>query len=154
MIISEGMLEDAKHNLGDYSNKFNLNQADAQYIPYEDHSFDVVIADHIFYHISDKQKAFLEIKRVLKPDGYLYVSTIGKNHLVELRELLKEFKSNLVISQSDFSEDFVLENGESQISHCFNSIELLRYEDSLIVSEIEPIIKLENQLIKKMLNQD
>jgi ubiquinone/menaquinone biosynthesis C-methylase UbiE/DNA-binding transcriptional MerR regulator len=138
--ISEGMLEDARRNLGDYSKKFNLNQVDAQNIPYEDHSFDVVIADHIFYHISDKQKALSEIKRVLKVDGCLYLSTIGKNHLIELRELIKEFKSNIVISQSDFSEDFGLENGASQISNCFNTIELLMYEDSIIVSEIEPII--------------
>lgn len=138
--ISEGMLEDARQNLGDYSKKFNFNQVDAQNIPYEDNSFDVVIADHIFYHISDKQKSLSEIKRVLKPHGYLYLSTIGKNHLIELRELLKEFKSNIVISQSDFAEDFGLENGASQISSYFNTIELLRYEDSLIVSEIEPII--------------
>jgi ubiquinone/menaquinone biosynthesis C-methylase UbiE/DNA-binding transcriptional MerR regulator len=138
--ISEGMLEDARRNLGDYAKKFNLNQADAQSIPYEDHSFDIVIADHIFYHISDKQKALSEIKRVLKKDGYLYVSTIGKRHLIELKELLEEFNSNIVISQLDFSEDFGLENGESQIYHYFNSIELLKYEDSLIVTEIEPII--------------
>jgi len=89
--ISEGMLEDARQNLGDYSKKFNLHQVDAQNIPYEDHIFDVVIADHIFYHISDKQKALSEIKRVLKVDGCLYLSTIGKNHLIKLRELLKEF---------------------------------------------------------------
>jgi len=138
--ISEGMLEDARQNLGDYAKKINLNQVDAQSIPYEDHSFDIVIADHIFYHISDKQKALSEIKRVLKKDGYLYVSTIGKRHLIELKELLKEFNSNIVISQLDFSEDFGLENGESQIYHNFNSIELLKYEDSLIVTEIEPII--------------
>jgi ubiquinone/menaquinone biosynthesis C-methylase UbiE/DNA-binding transcriptional MerR regulator len=138
--ISEGMLEDARQNLGDYSKKFNFNHADAQNIPYEDNSFDVVIADHIFYHISDKQKALSEIRRVLKPKGYLYLSTIGKNHLIELRELLKEFKANIVIAQSDFAEDFGLENGAAQISSCFDSSELLRYEDSLIVSEIEPII--------------
>ena len=139
--ISEGMLKDARQNLGDYSKRFNFNQADAQNIPYEDNSFDVVIADHIFYHISDKQKALSEIKRVLKPKGYLYLSTIGKNHLIELRELLKEFKSNIVIAQSDFSEDFGLENGASQISNYFDGIELLMYDDSLIVSEIEPIIE-------------
>ncbi|WP_160686987.1 methyltransferase domain-containing protein [Clostridium sp. C2-6-12] len=138
--ISEGMLEDARQNLGDYSKKLNFNRVDAQNIPYEDNSFDVVIADHIFYHISDKQKALSEIKRVLKPKGYLYLATIGKNHLIELRELLKEFKSNIVIAQSDFAEDFGLENGATQISNYFDTIELLRYEDSLIVSEIEPII--------------
>ncbi|MFT8349421.1 MerR family transcriptional regulator [Clostridium saccharoperbutylacetonicum] len=138
--ISEGMLKDAKQNLGEYSKKFEFKQADAQNIPYEDNSFDVVIADHIFYHISDKQKALSEIKRVLKPKGYVYLSTIGKNHLIELRELLKEFKENLVISQSDFSEDFGLENGEIQISNSFDYIDLLMYEDSLIVTEVEPLI--------------
>lgn len=138
--ISEGMIEDARQNLGEYSKKFKFNQADAQNIPYEDNSFDLVIADHIIYHISDKQKALSEIKRVLKPHGYLYLSTIGKNHLIELRELLREFKSNIVISQSDFAEDFGLENGASQSTNYFNTIELLMYEDSLIVSEIEPII--------------
>lgn len=138
--ISEGMIKDARKNLGDYSKNFNLTQVDAQNIPYEDNSFDVVIADHIFYHISDKKKALAEIKRVLKIDGCLYLSTIGKKHLVELRELLKAFQSSIVLSQSDFSDDFGLENGAAQMSNYFNTVELLMYKDSLIVSEVEPII--------------
>ena len=42
-------------------------------------------------HVPDRGKALLEIKRVLKPGGRLYASTIGKGHLVELGDLLHAF---------------------------------------------------------------
>lgn len=138
--ISDGMLEDARKNLGPYSKEFSFDVVDAQNIPYENESFDIVIADHMLYHVADRKKAFSEIKRVLKADGYLYASTIGKKHLLELKNLLREFNTNVVISKSDFSEEFGLENGENQLSDYFHKTDILKYDDSLVVSQVEPLI--------------
>jgi SAM-dependent methyltransferase len=43
--------------------------ADAQDLPFEDASFDVVIMDAVLEHIPDASKAFSEVGRILKTDG-------------------------------------------------------------------------------------
>jgi len=45
--------------------------ADMTAIPFRDHSFDAVIAVHVFHLISNWQKALQEIMRVLRPGGVL-----------------------------------------------------------------------------------
>lgn len=138
--ISEGMLEDAKKNLSNTAANFQYNTVDAQAIPYEDNNFDIVIANHLLYHVPDRQKAFSEIRRVLKSGGVLYASTIGKKHLIELKELLQQYDPNIIISNSDFSQEFGLETGLAQLSLWFNTVDTIRYEDSLVITEIAPLI--------------
>ncbi len=43
--------------------------ATAESIPLPDHSVDIVLSSLSFHHWSDQKKAFLEIARVLRPDG-------------------------------------------------------------------------------------
>ncbi|MEX0968762.1 MAG: class I SAM-dependent methyltransferase, partial [Bacteroidia bacterium] len=43
--------------------------------PYEDNSFDLVIAIEVSEHILDHENFFSETGRILKPDGKLYIST-------------------------------------------------------------------------------
>ena len=42
---------------------------DIQDIPFPDHCFDVVIANHMLYHVPDLTKAISEVHRVLRTDG-------------------------------------------------------------------------------------
>lgn len=46
-----------------------VTYADATSLPFEDSTFDVVIANHILEHIPEDRKAMMEIYRVLKPEG-------------------------------------------------------------------------------------
>lgn len=45
--------------------------ADASAIPFEDGSFDAVIAMHMLYHLPDPTKGIAGMYRVLKPGGFL-----------------------------------------------------------------------------------
>ena len=83
--FSEGMLEQARQNLKSSLSLFQFNVIDAQSIPFDNASFDIVIANHMLYHVPNRSKAFSEIKRVLKPSGRFYSSTGGCTHLKELR---------------------------------------------------------------------
>jgi len=56
----------------------NFRQGSALDIPLENSSFDVVISFETLEHISDHQKMMSELKRVLKPDGILIISTPEK----------------------------------------------------------------------------
>lgn len=53
-------------------------------IAYEDKKFDVIVCNHVLEHIKDEEKALLELKRVLKDDGKVFLSvpfTSRKKHL-------------------------------------------------------------------------
>lgn len=51
---------------------------DSLTIPFPDNTFDVVVAFEVFEHLTDWQKFLSEIKRVLKPEGLVYISTPNK----------------------------------------------------------------------------
>ena len=108
--FSEGMLEDARKVLGDTSDRFQYEVMDAQQIYYHDDSFDIVIANLMLYHIPDRKKAIFEISRVLKADGALYATTIGRENMKEFTDLIKNFDDKIYNSLVLFSSAFGLEN--------------------------------------------
>jgi SAM-dependent methyltransferase len=133
--FSPGMLEQAKQNLQNNLPYFHFKVVDAQFIPFDKNSFDIVIANHMLYHLPDKRKALLEIKRVLKQTGFFYASTIGCNHLKELTTLINRFDAGLATWDKQPADSFNLENGSSQLGGYFKNISLSRYADSLIVTD-------------------
>jgi ubiquinone/menaquinone biosynthesis C-methylase UbiE len=48
-------------------------------LPYPDHSFDVVTSSLVIHHLTapDKFRAFQEVRRVLRPGGYLHIVDFG-----------------------------------------------------------------------------
>jgi ubiquinone/menaquinone biosynthesis C-methylase UbiE len=138
--FSSGMLQDAQNNLRGFPN-IQYKQIDAQDIPFEDNHFDVVIANHMLYHVPDRNKAFKEVRRILKSEGVFYAASNGKKHMEETVELLKEFDPELMYSHSKLSENFGLENGKEQISKCFSRVSLREFEGGLEVTEVQPLVQ-------------
>jgi SAM-dependent methyltransferase len=68
-------------------------QADAAALSFEDGSFDAVIAMHMLYHLRDPSQGIVEMYRVLKPGGFLAVSTNGVGNLREIYALATVFGS-------------------------------------------------------------
>ncbi len=136
--LSQGMLDAAWRNLVVTGRNFKFEQIDAQAIPYPDETFDVVIANHMIYHIPDREKALSEIKRVLKKGGHLIATTVGENHMLEITDWLRRIGKDHDFSPFVFS--FTLENGREQLEEFFSRVTLSRYEDTLSITEIEPLI--------------
>lgn len=133
--LSPGMLDAAWRNLVVTGRIFKFEQIDAQSIPYKDDTFDIVIANHMLYHVPDHSKALSEIKRVLKKGGHLIATTVGESHMTELTDWLRR-----VDSDNDFSPfilPFTLENGREQLEKVFSEVTILRYEDGLEVTDID-----------------
>ena len=112
-------------------------QSDAQAIPFRDGYFDVVIANHMLYHVPDIPRTLTEVRRVLKPTGKFYAATNGVSHLRELLDLASDF---LCVERRTHSQGFSLENGEVQIHKHFARVERLDHADGLFVTEVEPLI--------------
>jgi 2-polyprenyl-3-methyl-5-hydroxy-6-metoxy-1,4-benzoquinol methylase len=62
-------------------NSVNCN---AMILPFKNSCFDVVILQDVFEHIIDKKILITAIKKVLKPDGILYLSTPNKFSLLNI----------------------------------------------------------------------
>jgi len=134
--FSDGMLKDAKKNLGEKRSRFNFKIVNAENIPFEEESFNVVIANHMLYHVPNINKALKEINRVLKSEGILFASTVGKNHMKEIREIISTFDIYSLTSESwEITDSFQLENGLKIVSEYFNMVELKRYKDNLKVTD-------------------
>lgn len=139
--FSSGMLEDAKKNLGKRKNRFKFKIVDAQNITFDNASFDVVIANNMLYHVNHIEKAFSEIKRVLKDGGFFFASTAGENHMKEMREIVSKFNwDNLTTQSWNLTKNFQLENGLDMVSKWFKKVKLKRYKDNLFVTDAMPLI--------------
>src|SRR5688572_656964 len=136
--LSPGMLDAAWRNLVVTGRAFKFEEIDAQSIPYMDETFDAVIANFMLYHIPDRQKAISEIKRVLKPGGYLFAATVGENHLKKIMEWIRY--ASIGNKADTFAQSFTLENGLEQLTTFFPNTQLIRDSDSLRVTEVEPLI--------------
>jgi len=89
---------------------------DIQALPFEDDSFDCVVAGWVFYHVPELEQAILECRRVLRPGGTLVAGTLGMDNFQELWELL-----------GDTSRDqltFCRENGLEVLRPYFPDVEL------------------------------
>lgn len=139
--FSSGMLKDAKKSLSGNLLKVKFKIVDVQSIPFKDSSFDIVIANHMLFHVPDIDRALSEIFRVLKPHGHIFASTVGENHMAELNNIVEKFAHEEVNNKMwKHTEKFQLENGIAQVSKWFGNVELKRYDDSLIVTDAAPLV--------------
>jgi ubiquinone/menaquinone biosynthesis C-methylase UbiE len=67
--LSPGMVQVALRNAANLGLDVDGRVADAERIPYDDNSFDLVIGHAVLHHIPDVPAAFREVLRVLKPGG-------------------------------------------------------------------------------------
>ena len=135
--ISEGMVEEVRNKLG---SDFNCIVADAEKMPFKDKYFDTIIANHVLFYLNDLNLSLKEISRVLRPNGILYCSTYGKNHMKEITEIVQSFDSRINLSNYSLYDIFGLENGESILSKYFSNIQRMDYRDSLEITESKPLI--------------
>ncbi|GKU26536.1 MerR family transcriptional regulator [Clostridium folliculivorans] len=138
--ISHGMLNDSKENLKELKANLKFHIVDCVNLPYEDESFDKVVANHMIFYVKDRKQAFSEIKRVLKKGGHFYCSTYGLKHMKEIETLTKSFDSRISLSEVHLEEIFGLENGKAQLIDYFPTMEKLIYEDKLIIDQYKPLL--------------
>jgi len=137
---SAGMVREAEERLG--SDRMTFRVADAQEIPFEDETFDAVLANHMLYHVPDVPRALSEVARVLRPGGRLYASTNGVGHMRELgpmRHVLDPSHPPDAATKEPVA--FSLENGAAQLSRLFSEVSLRRHEGALLVTEAEPLLE-------------
>ncbi len=143
--LSAGMVAEATAALQNAGHSFYFQAADVQKLPFPDDSFDVVIANHMLYHVPDLTQGLREVRRVLRADGRFLAATNGQNHLQELWQIGLELWPGAVtpwqqLLSAEWTFPFQLEDGKEWLTVVFDHITRKQYEDSLAVTEAEPIL--------------
>ena len=71
--ISPGMVAAAERNANLLGFDIEGRVADAELLPYDDATFDLVVGHAVIHHLPDVEKAFREMVRVLRPGGRVVI---------------------------------------------------------------------------------
>ena len=95
--INEAMLDEGKRNLIN-SGVLGIEfvQANAEKLPFENNSFDLVSIAFGLRNVTDKDKALSEMCRVLKPGGVLIVLEFSKTTNPVLEKIYDAYSFNLI----------------------------------------------------------
>lgn len=149
---SEGMLAESRRRLDGLTCRVELRVMDAQEIDHPDGTFDLVIANHVLYHLPHRERAIGEARRVLRESGTLHATTASLDSLAELRALLSEFKRISHAGHDAVSDPipgepaqpviaaFSLENGAAQLREHFGSVDTRIYTDELRITDPDAIV--------------
>lgn len=111
-------------------------QADARALPFEDGSFDTVVAMHMLYHLPDSAGAIAEMFRVLKPGGILAVTTNGADNLRKLYALTTVLGSE---PMDPSAAAFGFDTAEKLMRSQFGNVTLSQHPARLRITEPEDV---------------
>lgn len=125
----------------------SLAQAEATRLPFADGIFDVVMANHMLYHVPDIDSAIAEMKRVLKPDGLLLTATNSYNTMPEFTALFRRAVMLLTNPGTPYTQPltpvhypYALENGARQLSRHFFAVVRYDLPQMLVFYSAEPAL--------------
>lgn len=137
--FSNGMVKIVEKKYRIYNN-VSAKQINIEDIPYQGRKFDVIIANHMLYHVPNLTKALSEVSRILKKDGKFYCTTNGKDGMTAyLKHAIRRINPN----STSFTQEipFNLENGQGILERHFDSVKRLDYEDSLRITNTQDLIE-------------
>lgn len=145
---STAMLESAKKRVEPLEHPFSFEAFDAQTIPYEEESFDAVIAMHMLYLVPDIEKVLSEVKRVLAKGGTFYTTTNASDTMAELNKLMEAFDPKLGMHNNGMCARFEFENGKQLLEKYFSEVTVEVLEGKIVVDKAEPIVSYKASTIK------
>ncbi len=135
---SSGMVDAATAAVRGLSVAIQVQAATVTDLPFADGCFQMVVANHMLYHVSDLPRGLAEIARVLVPGGLLVAATNGPGHLIELRKLVRGVAGER--ESRSASSTFDLVNGPAQLRPWFTAIRISRHRNRLWVRDPELVI--------------
>jgi ubiquinone/menaquinone biosynthesis C-methylase UbiE len=90
--LAKSMLQIASQHIqqANLQSRIHLQLVDAKCLPYEDEKFDMVVSNSLVHHLPDPASFFSEIKRVLKPNGAIFLRDLFRPGDEEILNALVE----------------------------------------------------------------
>jgi SAM-dependent methyltransferase len=137
--LSDGMVEAAVAAVAPLPGVevVDARTCDAQDLPFRAGSFDVVVANHMLYHVPDPGRAAHEFARVVTPEGALIAATNGPHHLDAVRELTKEAFGWSSLEAA--SRRFGPAGGATILGTAFGSVEWRPHPATMVCTDPEDV---------------
>jgi len=113
---SEGMISATQKN----HTGINLSIANAEKVPFEDNSFDLITIIDAFYYFQNKEAALKECSRVLKPNQHLFLFYMGADILPKFVLKYIQFTSRLFVFNLEEYSAFPSMNELKKMAHAAN----------------------------------
>jgi SAM-dependent methyltransferase len=138
--LSPGMVAEAHERVGslDRYAALHARPADAQALPFADDSFDVVVANHMLYHVPEPAEALAELARVLRPGGVALTATNGVGHHREMWEVAAEVFGGAAESQA--IDAFGDVSGSRMLGERFAAVDWRDYPDELHITDRDDVV--------------
>lgn len=98
--------------------------ADLQELPFADAEFDVVICNHVLYHLPDRDRAIGELARVLRPGGRFAGIYNFRDHLAQVWSAVGDPWAE--------QPDFDCETGGEELARHFEKVECRQTSGSVV----------------------
>lgn len=139
--LSPGMVREAAarakaSGFGDVAGR----ECDVQSLPFADGTFDVLVANHMLYHVPDPKRGVTELARVMRPDGVLLAATNGYGHMREVNEAIAEVFGNMVDTREGLYEVFGIDTGEALLRTQFASVVWHAFDNDLVVDDPAAVV--------------
>lgn len=137
--LSGAMVETAVSRVAGLG-KFDVagDVADAQRLPFPGATFDLVVANHMLYHVREPAIAVAELARVLRPAGQLLAAANGPHDLSELWEIRTEVFGQR--PDEGLTRRFGALSGLPMIKAVFGEVEWRTYADQLRCTDPADVI--------------
>jgi SAM-dependent methyltransferase len=122
---------------------------DARRLPFPDSSFDIVLANHMLYHVPDIAGTLAEIKRILRPKGCLFAATNSISTMEEFDTLARRACTLLGFPRQQFTHPhyrFTLENGTVQLAQHFRAVARYDAPSALHFPDVQPVMAYLNSM--------
>jgi SAM-dependent methyltransferase len=130
-----------------------VTNADVQTLPFPSHAFDVVLANHMLYHVPDVDAALREIHRVLKPTGTLIAATNSQFNMPELDQLSRRVFTQLGVAGIEVenfvkpaSRQFTLEDAPMRLARHFGAVARFDLPGALVFPAKQPLLDYFNSM--------
>lgn len=121
----------------------NLANVDAVALPFADDAFDAALALWMLYHVPDREPAYEELGRVMRPGGQLLVVTNGARHYEELDRVADVAMQSLTgrpFERLAASASFRVDDAADELVEWFDDVQLLPYRTTMAMSSAEPVV--------------
>ncbi|HEV8228724.1 MAG TPA: methyltransferase domain-containing protein [Candidatus Limnocylindria bacterium] len=116
-------------------------QADAQALPFRDAAFDRVMANHMLYHVPDRECALREMRRVSRDGGRVVIASNSRHSMAPLFALTNTIERELGLApEGTVGLRFSIEDTEL-VRGIFPRARVEVYEDAFIFREVEPLLR-------------
>ena len=111
---------------------------DAARLPFDDDAFDVVMANHMLYHVADLGRTLGELRRVIRTGGRLVAVTNSVDHLAELYGTLAATAG--LDHWARPTDRFTLEHHAPELARQFDHVDLRHQRGELAVTDVAAVV--------------